>query len=59
MFVTIPLGVVHVFRCFLCFNVEGAPALIQMFQDLEGSDVVVLPEAILQLGIVLFVKGVT
>jgi hypothetical protein len=39
MFVAIPLGVVHVFQRLLCFDVEGAPAVIQMFQDLEGGDV--------------------
>ena len=59
LFVTISLGVVHVFKRFLCFDVKGSPAVIQMFQDLEGSDIAVHHEAMLQLGVVLFVKGVT
>ncbi len=58
MFVTIQLGVVRVFQCFLCFDIKGAPAVVQMFQDLEGGDVVVCREAMLQQGIVLFVEGV-
>jgi hypothetical protein len=53
MFFTIPLGVVCIFKCFLCFDIKGAPAVIQMFQDLKGSDVAVCREAMLQLGIVL------
>ncbi len=40
-------------------DVKGAPAVVQMFQNLEGSDVAVRHEAMLQLGIVLFVKAVT
>ncbi len=28
MFVAIPLGVVRVFQCFLCFDVKGAPAVV-------------------------------
>jgi hypothetical protein len=59
MFVTIPLGVVRIFQPLLRFNVKGAPAVIQMFQDLEVGDVAVCREAMLQLGIILFVEGVT
>jgi hypothetical protein len=59
MFVAIPLGVVRIFQCFLCFDLKGAPVVVHMFQDLEGGDVVVCCEAMLQLGIVLLVKGVT
>ncbi len=59
LFVTISLGVVHVFKRFLCFDVKGAPVVVQIFQDLEGSDIAVHHEAMLQLGVVLFVKGVT
>jgi hypothetical protein len=39
MFVAIPLDIVCIFQCFLCFDIEGAPAIVQMFQDLEGGDV--------------------
>jgi hypothetical protein len=49
MFVPIPLGIVCIFQCFLYFDVKGAPAVIQMFQDLEGSDIAVRHEEILQL----------
>jgi hypothetical protein len=55
----IQLGVVRAIQCFLHFDIKGAPAIIQMFQDLEGSDIPVHLEAMLQLGIVLFVEGVT
>ncbi len=58
MFVTIPTGVVCLFKCFLCFDVKEAPTVVQMLQDLEGSDVAVRREVMLQLGIVLFTKGV-
>ncbi len=47
MFVAIPLGVVRIFQCFLCFDIKGAPAVAQMFQDLEGDDIVVCHEAML------------
>jgi hypothetical protein len=59
MFVTIPLGVVCIFQHFLCFDVEVTPAIVQMFLDLEGTAVAVRREAMFQLGIVLFIKGVT
>ncbi len=59
MFVAIPLGVVCVFQHFLHFDIKGAPAVVQMFQDLEGGDVLVCHEATLQLGMILFVKGIT
>jgi hypothetical protein len=59
MFITIPLGVVCVFQCFLCLDVKGAPVVVQMFQYLEGSDVAVRREAMLQLGLVMFLKGIT
>jgi hypothetical protein len=58
MFVAIPLGVIPIFQRFLCFDVKEAPAVVQMFQDLEAVDIVVRHEAMLQLGIALFVKGI-
>ncbi len=49
MFVTIPLDVVPIFQCFPCFDVKGAPTVVQMFQDLEGSEATVHWEALHQL----------
>jgi hypothetical protein len=59
MFVAVPLGVVRVFQNLLCFDIKGAPVVVQMFQDLEEGDIVVRHEVMLQLGKILFVKGVT
>jgi hypothetical protein len=58
MFVTVTPGVVCVFQHLLHFDVKGAPAIVQVFQDLEGGDLVICRKAMLQLGIILFVKGV-
>ena len=50
MFFTIPFRVVRVFQCFLGLDVERAPTIIEMLQDLE---------LVLELRIVLFVEGIT
>ncbi len=59
MFIAIPLGVVSIFQRFLCFDISGATTVVKMFQDLDVGDIAVRHEAMLQLGIVLFVKGIT
>ncbi len=47
--VPIPFCVVGVFQCFPGFDVERAPAAVKMVQDLEGGDVAISREAILEL----------
>jgi hypothetical protein len=39
-------------------NIEGAPSEVEVFEDLMGGDVAICCEAMLELGVVLFVKGV-
>ena len=50
MFFPIPFCVVSVFQCFLGLDIEWAPTIIEMLQDLE---------LVLELRIVLFVEGIT
>jgi hypothetical protein len=59
MFVAVPLGVVGIFQCLLHFDIKGAPVVVQMIQDLEGGDIAVCCEEMFQLGITMFVKGIT
>ncbi len=47
MFVAVPL----------C-DVEGTPAVVEMLEGLEGGDVAVRREAMLELGIILLVQGI-
>ena len=41
MFVCVPLGVVVATEFLFGLNVQGAPAIVQMFEDLEGSDITI------------------
>ena len=58
MFLLIPFRVVSVFQCFLGLDVEWAPTIVEMLQDLEGGDVSIRGEPVLELRVVLFVKGI-
>ena len=58
MFIAIPFCVVRVFQCFLCLGVEWAPTIVEMLQDLEGGDVSIRGEPVLELRVVLFIKGI-
>jgi hypothetical protein len=58
MFFPIPFRVVSVFQCFLGLDVEWAPTIVEMLQDLEGVDVSIRGEPVLELRVVLFVKGI-
>ncbi len=40
----------------LCLYVKETPAVVEMLEDLEGGDVMVRCEAMLELGIILFVQ---
>ena len=57
--VTIPICVVCVLERFLGLDIKGTPSVIEVFKYLEGRDVRVRRETMLQLQIGLFVKGVT
>jgi hypothetical protein len=39
-------------------DVEGAPSVIEVFEDLMGGDVMIRRKAMLELGVVLFVEGI-
>ena len=58
MFVSIPLGVVGVLEGFLGLDIKWTPAVVEMFEDLEGGDVSVRGEPVLELRVILFVKGI-
>ena len=58
MFFAIPFRVVRVFQCFLGLDVERAPTIVEMLQDLEGGDVSIRGEPVLELRVVLFVEGI-
>ncbi len=58
MFFTIPFCVVRVFQCFLGLDVEWAPTIVEMLQDLEGGDVSIRGKPVLELRVVLFVEGI-
>ena len=58
MFFPIPFRVVSVFQCFLGLDVEWAPTIVEMLQDLEGGDVSIRGEPVLELRVVLFIKGI-
>ena len=59
MFVTVPFGVVCLFEGFVCLDIEGAPPIVEMLQELERCDVPICGEPVLQLGVVLFVEGIS
>jgi hypothetical protein len=58
MFFAIPFCVVRVFQCFLGLDVERAPTIVEMLQDLKGGDVSIRCESVLELCVVLFVEGI-
>jgi hypothetical protein len=57
--VSISLLVLGIFQCLLCLHVMGAPMVSEVLKGLIGGDVVVCHEAILELGVILFVEGIT
>jgi hypothetical protein len=40
-------------------DIEGAPLVVKVFKDLMGGDVMIRREAMLELGVVLFIDGIT
>ena len=59
MFIALPFCVVRVVECFLGLDVERAPPIIEMVKELEGGDISISGQPMLELGIVLFVEGIT
>ena len=54
----VPLCVVCFFEFLFCLCVEGAPAIVEVLKDLVGGDVAVRCYPMVELGIILFVKGI-